>query len=53
MGGLLPYPSLSFHIDKTSNFFSSKSDFLQKFEIIYFSIIYYTIVTPVVKLFRM
>jgi hypothetical protein len=35
MGGLLPYPSLSFHIDKTSNFFSSKSDFLKKIEIIY------------------
>jgi len=45
-------PKVSFHIDKTNNFFFQKINSFLKFEIIEFFIIYYDTVTRIVKLFR-
>jgi hypothetical protein len=43
---------VSFHIDKTNNYFFQKINSLLNFEIILFSMIYYDIVLWVMKLFK-
>jgi hypothetical protein len=49
---ILPWPRVSFHIDKTNNLFFQKVNSFFNLEIIIISIIYYNIMIWVIKLFR-